>query len=239
MDIHQATTKQSDKAKLSLKERLTTLIDYVKAHWYLKFLVLNLMLILVIGLLTFIFINIMHVHMSKNSGDITQNKPSTQYIFTQKLDDIQGRLSVIEQSLRSDKSQKNMSQLEVKLQGLNQNIQTLSNNNAQAIESSLSSNSDKLQQQISQLSHNIAELKQSMQKTIYLKSSALPFKVISIDSIEAQNVVTVAYDYKNVPLEQHDALAGWALLKADYALQTADFVNSKQQHVFISLSHGG
>ncbi len=53
----------------------------------------------------------------------------------------------------------------------------------------------------------------------YLAVGALPFKVVSIDSIQQVSVASVAYDYKTIPLEKSDALAGWTVLSVDFAKQ--------------------
>lgn len=69
----------------------------------------------------------------------------------------------------------------------------------------------------------------------YLDRTALPFNVISIDSIQQVSVASVAYDYKTIPLEKSDVLAGWTVLSVDFGQQTIEFENSSKEHVLIAL----
>lgn len=69
----------------------------------------------------------------------------------------------------------------------------------------------------------------------YLAISALPFKVVSIDSIQQVSVASVAYDYKTIPLEKSDALAGWTVLSLDFSQQKIELENVNKEHVVVAL----
>ena len=69
----------------------------------------------------------------------------------------------------------------------------------------------------------------------YLAVSALPFKVVSIDSIQQVSVASVAYDYKTIPLEKSDALAGWTVLSVDFGKQKIELENAAKEHVVVAL----
>ena len=69
----------------------------------------------------------------------------------------------------------------------------------------------------------------------YLDVTALPFKVISIDSIQQVSVASVAYNYKTVPVEKSDALAGWTVLSVDFGKQTIELENGNKEHVLVAL----
>ncbi|MFN7098192.1 MAG: hypothetical protein ACK4PR_11640, partial [Gammaproteobacteria bacterium] len=164
---------------------------------------------------------------------------STQLYVNEKLNDIQAKLSVIEHSLQHDNSTQNIVKLESDIQTINQHIQHITQDNTQSVETTISVNSQRLQQQITSLMQLVQHIEQSRQKMVYLTARALPFKVVALDSIQGQGVVTIDYHYDTFPIEKDDAIAGWRLTKADYSLQTAEFVNDKEQHVLIQLKNNG
>lgn len=69
----------------------------------------------------------------------------------------------------------------------------------------------------------------------YLPTTALPFTLVSIDSIQQVSVVTVAYDYRTIPLEKSDTLAGWTVIRLDFGKQQAEFINDREEHVQVAL----
>lgn len=69
----------------------------------------------------------------------------------------------------------------------------------------------------------------------YLPVSALPFTVISIDSIQQVSVASVNYDFKTIPLEKCDALAGWTVLSVDFGKQKIEFENATKDHVVVAM----
>ena len=69
----------------------------------------------------------------------------------------------------------------------------------------------------------------------YMDVTALPFKVISIDSIQQVSVASVTYDYKTIPLEKNDALAGWTVLSIDFGKQSIELENNNKEHVLVAL----
>ena len=69
----------------------------------------------------------------------------------------------------------------------------------------------------------------------YLEPTALPFKVVSIDVIGGLPYVSINYDNHIEPISEEDSVAGWQLTTVDYAIQTAEFVNSQQQYVKMQL----
>ncbi|WP_426741416.1 hypothetical protein, partial [Pseudomonas aeruginosa] len=69
----------------------------------------------------------------------------------------------------------------------------------------------------------------------YLPVTSLPFKVISIDSIQQISVATVAYNFKTIPLEKSDKLADWIVLSIDFGLQRMELENSNKEHVVVKM----
>ena len=73
----------------------------------------------------------------------------------------------------------------------------------------------------------------------YLPVQSLPFSVISLDSIQHVSVATIAYDFKHVPLEKGDSLAGWRVISIDYGTQHMEFENTKKERVLVTLNQIG
>lgn len=73
----------------------------------------------------------------------------------------------------------------------------------------------------------------------YLKPDALPFKVVSIDSIQQVAVASITYDFKTVPMEKGDSLAGWKVVRVDYGKQHIELENSKKERVLLTSTHIG
>lgn len=72
----------------------------------------------------------------------------------------------------------------------------------------------------------------------YLPVTALPFKVISIDSIQQVSVATVSYNFKTLPLEKSDSLAGWSILNLDFGKQKIELENGNKERVAINMEEG-
>ena len=70
----------------------------------------------------------------------------------------------------------------------------------------------------------------------YLPSSALPFKIVSIDSIQQVSVASVEYDFKTMPLEKTDTLAGWTVLSVDFGQQKIELENEQKERVVMVLN---
>lgn len=81
----------------------------------------------------------------------------------------------------------------------------------------------------------INSLDQKQHPIKYLPVTALPFKVISIDSIQEVSVASVAYDYKTIPLEKSDSLAGWTVLSVDFGKQKIELENANKERVAVAL----
>ena len=68
---------------------------------------------------------------------------------------------------------------------------------------------------------------------------SLPFAIVSIDSIQQVPVASVTYDYKTIPLEKGDALAGWKVVSVDYSKQRLELENAQSERVLVTHEHVG
>ncbi|HBD9439217.1 TPA: hypothetical protein ACWM1T_001799 [Legionella pneumophila] len=93
-----------------------------------------------------------------------------------------------------------------------------------------------LARKIQALQEVIASLKGSNKSTQYLDKKALPFEIVAIDSVNEEPVLALRYNYNHMALEKGDMLAGWKVVRLDYAKQFVEFDDEKGVHVKLSLS---
>lgn len=92
-----------------------------------------------------------------------------------------------------------------------------------------------LENKLDAMHATIQSLEKKQHPIKYLGVNTLPFKIISIDSIQQVSVASVSYDYKTFPLEKSDVLAGWTVLSIDFSKQTIEFENGNKEHVLVAL----
>jgi len=81
----------------------------------------------------------------------------------------------------------------------------------------------------------INTLNKKQNPTKYLPVSALPFKVISIDTIQQVIVASATYDFKTIPLEKGDTLINWTVTQIDFAKQRMELENKNKEHVVVTM----
>lgn len=83
----------------------------------------------------------------------------------------------------------------------------------------------------------IASIENKAHVVKLLPASSLPFKVLSIDSLQHVGVATVAYGFKTTALEVGDSLAGWKVQEVDFAKQQMVLSNDEGE-VRLQLNRG-
>lgn len=98
-----------------------------------------------------------------------------------------------------------------------------------------SENHIQLTQKLDGINQIVNQLSKTHQPIQYLEINALPFTVLSIDSIQQIPVASVMYDFKTIPLEVKDSLAGWIVINLNFGKQQIEFENTKKEHVIVVL----
>ena len=93
-----------------------------------------------------------------------------------------------------------------------------------------------LEKRLDAIHQIILSLDQKEHPIKYLPINALPFEVVSIDSIQQVSVASVAYDYRTIPLEKNDSLAGWTVVQIDFGKQRLEFENKNKERVLVTLA---
>jgi len=158
---------------------------------------------------------------------LSPNKPAP----NTDLVDIKQQITNMEKSLPAMQPSVDVSPLKQEIKQLNALINDLQDKSEQYH----GDNQAKLINKIDGIQHILQSLDDNRHPVKYLDEKDLPFQVISIDSIQQVSVATAAYDHKTMPLEAGDTLAGWKVIKVDFAEQFIDLENADHAHIAFHL----
>lgn len=116
-------------------------------------------------------------------------------------------------------------------------IKHMKNEDEASFNTLLTNTKTELQSKLESIREAITALDEKTHPVKILPSSYLPFKILSIDSLQHISVATVRYGYKTTALEAGDTLAGWLVKRVDFATQTMVFENDEGE-VHLSLTTG-
>ena len=125
------------------------------------------------------------------------------------------------------------------MQALSKHLDEVRAQNAQHIDQALNQTEAALVSRLDTIQTLLHQLETKQMPVKYLASSHLPFRVLSLDSIQHVPVASVAYNFKTVPLEKGDALAGWRVVHIDYGKQRIEFENAQKERVLVAHEHMG
>ena len=115
-------------------------------------------------------------------------------------------------------------------------IKQMQNEDEASLNTLLTNTKTELQSKLDAIHNTIISLEEKQHPIKILPEAALPFKVISIDSLQHVSVATASYDFKTTALEEGDALAGWKVLDVNFATQSMEFENEDEAHVKVRLA---
>lgn len=157
----------------------------------------------------------------------TQNSEA----ITNRLDTIQAQLGIVHQEVKKPTEVVDLTTINQDFNRLASLIEQLKNNDDHLINEYRA----ELAQKLDSLHDMVTALDKKQHPIKYLPVTSLPFKIISIDSIQQISVATVAYNFKTTPLEKSDNLAGWTVINIDFGLQRMELENSNKEHVVVTL----
>ena len=159
---------------------------------------------------------------------------------------ISEELKVLQMNIESLKTTANKPFPKVDLSAVTQQIQHLSQQlndvrtqNRSHIDEALNKTEALLVSRLDALQEFVRHLEEKKMPTNYLSPEHLPFKIFSLDSIQNIPVASVFYDFKTIPLEKGDVLAGWRIVSIDYGKQRIVFENTQKARVLITQEHIG
>ncbi|CZO59821.1 hypothetical protein SCO11_01770 [Legionella pneumophila serogroup 1] len=184
---------------------------YLDAKW-LSLLLLNGLLVVFVCL--------------KSQPSLEKNKFNT-------LDE---RLTIIQKQLNQPTEQPDLSLITQNLKQLGEFVQQLQNKDDHQLGEMFTTEQIAIKKQLEGITDLLRHLDEKKQPVKMFPVSQLPFKVLSIDSIQEVSVASISYHYKTQALEKGDSLAGWTVFEIDFAKQTIEFENNDKAHVLVHLS---
>ncbi|MCE3045389.1 hypothetical protein [Legionella sp. 16cNR16C] len=156
-------------------------------------------------------------------------------IITTRLNDIQTQIGNLQQAARKPEEKMDFSTINQDFNKLTTLIEELKSKDDNTMHQLINENRADLSHKLDALHEVINSLDKKEHPVKYLPITALPFKLISIDSIQQVSVATVAYDFKTISLEKNDKLAGWKVLQIDFGQQRIELENSKKERVVVAM----
>ena len=154
---------------------------------------------------------------------------------TTDLSPVTTQLTDISTKLDTPSSSTDLKPITKELTQLKNLIQQLQLKDSHQLGDLFSTGQGEIKKQLSQVANLLAKLDEQKHPVKRLPASQLPFKVISIDSIQDSSVASVMYSYKTQSIEQGDSLAGWKVIQLNFAKQLIEFENSDKSHVLVHL----
>ena len=164
------------------------------------------------------------------------NKPS---VVMSQLDMLQSKMSTLQDSVNKSVPEINLNPMTQQIQQLSQQLDDVRAQNSNHLDQALNQTETFLAKRLDEIQQMVRHLDEKQAPVKYLPAESLPFSVVSLDSIQHVSVASVAYDFKHVPLEKSDSLAGWRVISIDYGTQRIEFENVKKEHVLIKLENIG
>lgn len=169
------------------------------------------------------------------SGTPTSDKTgmtSEWKILQTKIDSLQARLN--EPSPTID-----MSSLTQTMRQLSKQLEEVRTQNAHHVDQALNQTENLLVRRLEAIQTMVQQLETKQKQIHYLPANQLPFHVLSLDSIQHIPVASIAYDFKTIPIEKGESLAGWIIIAMDYGKQRIEFENKKKERVLLTHEHIG
>ncbi|WP_133127695.1 hypothetical protein [Legionella nagasakiensis] len=157
----------------------------------------------------------------------------------QDLLSLESRLHAIESKLNQPVKAPDLSPINQNLHQLGQFIQKLNNKDDHQLGELFTTGQVALKKQLDGIAALLNKLDEQKHPVKTLPASALPFQVLSIDSIQEVSVASVAYDFKTKALELGDSLAGWTVVHLDFAQQVIEFENQDKALVRLHVNTNG
>lgn len=160
-----------------------------------------------------------------------------------RLNALQTQMTSLQEAVNASKPAINLDDITRQIEQISQDLDQLKAANAEqwseTLTKNLSHTESTLGVQLASIKEAVNQIDKKQNKTVYLKPESLPFKVISLDSIQQVAVASVVYDFKTVPLEKGDGIAGWKVVSLDYGKQRLELENKKGERAVVTSEHIG
>lgn len=159
-------------------------------------------------------------------------------VISSRLNDIQSQLITLQTEIKKPVEKIDLSSINQDFNKLAGLIEQLKSTDESKLNQLVLESRSELTQKLDTIHKVVNTLDKKEHPIKYLPVTALPFKILSIDSIQQVSVASVIYDFKTVPMERGDTLAGWSVLEIDFGRQHLVFENSNKDRVLVTLEQG-
>ena len=168
----------------------------------------------------------------------TAGDPNTQLVVS-RLNQLQTQLESVQESVKKPLPDVDLSEITQQINAVSARLEAVRASNVDELSQTITHTETTLAGKLDSITDVVSHLDQRASPVKFVDLSALPFKVVSIDSIQHIPVASIAYDFKTVPMEKGDALAGWRVVSLDYSKQRMEFQNKQNEHVLVTYEHMG
>lgn len=156
----------------------------------------------------------------------------------QTLNGVASKIAVMEKEVQAGKSTSNINveKLTKQLQDIEKKVNGATAVSASALSNEIAHSTNALKVQLNSINQRLKSIQSQKSNIKQLPVSSLLFKVLYIENIQGNTVITLSYNHSTFPLMVGETFQGFRLSKADYGQQTAVFTNEKHQEVTIHLS---
>ncbi len=159
-------------------------------------------------------------------------------VISSRLNDIQSQLITLQTEIKKPVEKIDLSSINQDFNKLAGLIEQLKSTDEDKLNQLVLESRSELTQKLDTIHEVVSTLDKKKHPIKYLPITTLPFKVLSIDSIQQVSVASVTYDFKTVPMERGETLAGWSVLEIDFGKQRLVFENSNKDRVLVTLEQG-
>ena len=168
----------------------------------------------------------------------TKNTQNDGTQIVTRLNDIQRQLNTLQIETQQPHTPEGLRAINQDLNKLIALIEQQKSKDVQTLNQLITEDRATLTHKLDALHEVVNSLDKKQHPIKYLPASKLPFKILSIDSIQQISVATVAYSFKTLPLEQSDTLAGWTVLNIDFGQQHMELEKTNKERVLFRMTQG-
>lgn len=191
--------------------------------------------VLCLGMLISICLGLLSI---RNDAVPVQIQPTDTAVVSL-LNEVQTQLKTLKDTVNKPTQEVNLEAITQQITDFATRFEELRESDSKKLAESLSHTQTTLGEEIHSIKEVVTHLDDKKSPAKYLPVESLPFSVVSIDSIQQTAVASVAYDFKTIPLEKGDSIAGWKVVRVDYSKQKIELENARHERVLVTQEHVG
>lgn len=160
-------------------------------------------------------------------------------LVVERLNALQNQLKKLEEAVNKPLPEVNLNGISAQIADFSARLEQLREADSKSLTKAIVNTGATLGEELHSIKAVVTHLDDKKSPVKYLPIKRLPFAVVSIDSIQQVAVASVTYDYKTIPLEKGDALAGWKVVSVDYSKQRIELENAAAERILVTHEHLG